>query len=78
MSASGSTSPMAERARKAMERLGVEYRGTKIDFTVSLGIAELADDLADHDAWPGRADAALYESRSAGRNRATVYGARAA
>jgi len=61
----------AERLRAATEALLVEQDGVRIDFTLSIGVAVLADD-ATLDQWVARADAALYRAKQAGRNRVAV------
>jgi len=61
----------AERLRAATEALLVEQDGVRINFTLSIGVAVLADD-ATLDQWVARADAALYRAKQAGRNRVAV------
>jgi len=46
----------------------VEYEGAKIDFTTSVGVAEISDKMASHEDLISQADAALYFSKSKGRN----------
>jgi len=53
------------------EALLVEQDGVRINFTLSIGVAVLADD-ATLDQWVARADAALYRAKQAGRNRVAV------
>jgi len=61
----------AERLRAATEALLVEQDGVRITFTLSIGVAVLADD-ATLDQWIARADAALYRAKQGGRNRVAV------
>lgn len=64
---------IAERIRLAIANHIFEFSGNSISVTVSMGIAQYASDT-DHTV-PGfiaRADAAMYESKRAGRNRITV------
>jgi diguanylate cyclase (GGDEF)-like protein len=63
---------VAERIRSAVETTPVAVGGSEVQFTVSIGCATGVSDgvlqLLD------RADAALYEAKSAGRNRVVVDG----
>lgn len=65
---------VAERLRKKIEALTVEYEGRTIDYTISLGVAELTPGLAGHQAWLEQADQALYRAKEGGRNRVVVHG----
>jgi diguanylate cyclase (GGDEF)-like protein len=47
--------------------------GTRIGLTVSLGVAAVDDDVTLADDLVERADAALYRSKSAGRNQVTTH-----
>lgn len=62
----------AERLRRAIEQLTIYTEGHEIKFTVSLGVAELADKIHDHRNWIEKADQALYKSKESGRNRCTM------
>ncbi|MCE3252945.1 MAG: diguanylate cyclase [Cellvibrio sp.] len=62
----------AERLRRAIEQLTIYTEGHEIKFTVSLGVAELADKTHDHRNWIEKADQALYKSKEGGRNRCTM------
>ena len=61
----------AERLRKAIESDVVEFDGTPIGVTVSVGLALLAHGEA-LDAALTRADKALHRAKSAGRNRVDI------
>jgi diguanylate cyclase (GGDEF)-like protein len=63
----------AERLRKKIEELTIEYEKNPINFTISLGIAEYKKDLKDYSEWLERADRALYEAKNTGRNRSVRY-----
>jgi diguanylate cyclase (GGDEF)-like protein len=63
----------AERLRKAVEALQVQFNDQTIRFTVSLGVADLSQPSNDHADLIARADQALYTSKKTGRNRVTVY-----
>lgn len=62
----------AERLRTTIEQLTIYAEGHEIKFTVSLGVAELNDQLHDHRHWIERADQGLYKSKEGGRNRCTM------
>lgn len=64
---------VAERLRQAIEAHEVVYEGHSIRFTVSLGIADLSQPTSGYAQLIERADSALYVSKSAGRNRVTLY-----
>ena len=67
---------IAERVRSAVqsEMFQIDASGRAIPVTISIGIAERADD-ANPDALLRRADKALYDLKSAGRNRVTAAAA---
>lgn len=60
---------VGERLRKAIAARPFNYNGTKIEVTISLGVAELHTDEQVPDAMVHRADAALYRAKNTGRNR---------
>jgi diguanylate cyclase (GGDEF)-like protein len=64
----------AERVRAAVVDSRLEHGGRPIGCSLSLGVATLgaSEDLEDG---VGRADRALYQSKSEGRNRVTIAGA---
>lgn len=62
----------AERLRSTIERQQLDYQGSPLTFTVSLGVATLADDMAGYKALLERADKALYQSKEGGRNQVTL------
>lgn len=60
----------AERLRRALEATPVDIGGgTLLRVTCSLGVAARRDDDPEPGALVGRADAALYKAKAAGRNR---------
>ena len=67
---------IAERVRAAVqsEMFKIDASGRCIPVTTSIGIAERAND-ANPDALLRRADKALYDSKTAGRNRVTAAAA---
>lgn len=62
----------AERLRKCIEKLLVDYEGEGIRFTISLGVAMVDDEMKSYQQWLESADQALYTSKREGRNRHTV------
>jgi diguanylate cyclase (GGDEF)-like protein len=65
----------AERLRKRVESETVSHDGQDIRYTISLGLAECAGDIGDHQQWLQRSDQALYQAKNAGRNRSVIYSA---
>lgn len=63
---------VAERIRITCERLTTEYEGSKINFTVSIGIADFHSSYSNHMGWIEKADQALYLAKESGRNRVCV------
>ena len=63
---------IAERLRQAMERTPIEWNGTRLMLTISIGMAARRD--GDGDATPllERADKALYAAKHGGRNQVQV------
>ena len=61
----------AERVRARIAEMAVDHDGSKMAFTLSLGVASLRPD-ENLDEAIGRADSALYQSKSEGRNRVTL------
>ena len=63
----------AERLREAIAALTVKYEALEINYTISIGISEIASDIKDYTTWLERADIALYHCKRNGRNCPTVY-----
>lgn len=63
---------VAERILNGWKAMGVASSELPMDITVSIGIAQWRKDCSAKDI-VAAADAALYESKNTGRNRATVY-----
>jgi diguanylate cyclase (GGDEF)-like protein len=64
---------VAERIRRRVQEMPMLVSGTRIGLTVSLGVAAVDADVAIPDDLVERADAALYRSKSAGRNQVTTH-----
>jgi len=64
---------IAERLRKLTNDNILTFNDHKINFTVSIGIAEFKDGETSVDAALGRADSAVYDAKKAGRNRISVF-----
>ncbi len=64
---------VAERIRKKIKLLDVRYDGHCVNFTVSLGIAELTTAMTDPTTWIEHADKALYQAKHNGRNNSVIY-----
>lgn len=65
---------VAERVRVAFENAGVTISGHCMNATVSIGAADCMADVANITALLTRADQALYQAKSSGRNRVVVEG----
>lgn len=61
-----------ERVRKAAETLNIQFRSEKMGVTLSIGIAEITQDMTVQDAFR-KADQALYLAKRSGRNRVAAY-----
>ena len=63
----------AERIRAAVEELATAVDGVEIRVTASLGIAQVESGLTALDRITARADHALYQAKSQGRNRVRLF-----
>lgn len=65
---------VAERIRRAIMAMPIEFESRVLSITASIGCCLIDPDLAcSTSLYIERADRALYESKSAGRNRSTLY-----
>ncbi|HEY6985538.1 MAG TPA: diguanylate cyclase, partial [Rhodanobacteraceae bacterium] len=64
---------VAERIRRRVQEMPMLISGMRIGLTVSLGVAALDTDVALSDDLIERADAALYQSKAAGRNQVSTH-----
>ena len=65
---------LAERIREMVERHPVQWEGSAIAVTISIGAACYPEDADERAALIARADRALYASKHLGRNRVTLSG----
>ena len=63
----------AERLRKEVEASIVKYNDIELNYTISLGIAEVEPSIKNYEAWIECADAALYRSKEGGRNKVSLH-----
>jgi len=63
---------MAERLRKSIESLVVEYDGEEITFTISLGVSQIQPGTSNYNQWLEITDQALYQAKNSGRNQSAV------
>jgi len=59
---------VAERIRARVEKTEIDWRGTRVTVTVSIGIAPVRAELPSLDWMIHEADTALYAAKAAGRN----------
>jgi diguanylate cyclase len=64
---------LAERLLHAVRELELEHEGQRIEVSVSIGAAQLRPQETT-ERWIARADAALYEAKQSGRDRAVFAG----
>ena len=72
----GEAEIIAERVRLSISELMVKTANATLQFTVSIGLAFFSDTLSTLENLMSRADAALYEAKSRGRNQVFVIGDR--
>ncbi|QBG37561.1 GGDEF domain-containing protein [Litorilituus sediminis] len=63
----------AERLRKEVASSVVKHNDIDIQYTISIGIAEVEKTLSNYEAWIECADAALYRAKEGGRNQVCLY-----
>ncbi|BCD99537.1 diguanylate cyclase [Marinagarivorans cellulosilyticus] len=66
---------VAERLRKSIEANTVYYDEHVINFTISLGVAEIHDQITTPVEWIDASDRGLYRAKRAGRNQTQIYSA---
>ena len=65
---------VAERLRTTIEASSVHYEKDVINYTISLGIAEMNPQITDPTMWIDAADRGLYKAKKSGRNNSVIYG----
>ena len=68
-----SSTVLAERIRKKIEALLIDYEGNQLHYTVSLGVASVDGDFESAKAWLDGADQCLYYAKEHGRNQVCSY-----
>ena len=63
----------AERLRKTVEDSVIIYNDIEIQYTISIGIAEVEPSFSSVSQWIEYADNALYQSKEQGRNRVSIH-----
>ena len=63
----------AERLRKEVAAAKVTYNDIEINYTISVGVAEVDEGIKTAEAWVECADAALYSSKETGRNKTSLH-----
>lgn len=63
----------AERLRSEVEKSIVKHNDIEIQYTISIGVAEIEKTINTYEAWIECADTALYRSKDEGRNRISLY-----
>eukprot|EP00163_Fabomonas_tropica_P025276 TRINITY_DN4361_c0_g1_i1.p1 TRINITY_DN4361_c0_g1~~TRINITY_DN4361_c0_g1_i1.p1 ORF type:complete len:304 (-),score=15.54 TRINITY_DN4361_c0_g1_i1:26-937(-) len=64
---------ICERIREAIEQSVVDTTAGDIQYTISMGIAQLTDTPENYMQWMQQADNALYSAKEAGRNRVILF-----
>jgi diguanylate cyclase (GGDEF)-like protein len=62
----------AERLRKTVENMQMEFNQQLLKATISIGIAQFNADMTEYRQWIELADKGLYTSKADGRNRITT------
>ncbi|VUD59031.1 putative diguanylate cyclase AdrA [Thalassocella blandensis] len=64
---------VAERIRTQVAASTVFYEDLSMNYTISLGIAELSSSMSDKTQWIDCADKALYQAKHGGRNNSVIF-----
>ncbi len=64
---------IAEKLRRLIESIQIEYQQSKIEVSLSIGIATYPDDANSKDSLIENADRALYEAKRRGKNRSLHF-----
>jgi diguanylate cyclase (GGDEF)-like protein len=63
----------AERLRFEVEQTVVKYNDFELEYTISIGLAEVDSTVKNYETWIEYADAALYQSKESGRNKVSIH-----
>jgi len=63
----------AERLRLEVARSVVSHNDIEVKYTVSMGLAEVSNEMKSYETWIECADSALYKSKQTGRNKVTLH-----
>ena len=63
----------AERLRREVAAATVTYNDIDINYSISIGVAEVDEGMTSPEAWIECADAALYSSKETGRNKTSLH-----
>lgn len=64
---------VAERIRTRVQENHISYEGHEIDYTISLGIAEISPGFSEPTHWIDSADRGLYQAKRGGRNNSVIH-----
>lgn len=64
---------VSERIRTAIEASSVHYEKNMINYTISLGVAELSPEIKSPTLWIEAADKGLYDAKRGGRNQTAIH-----
>ena len=63
----------SERLRQIVKAHSMKHGALTIDYTLSLGVAQIHPDMASHNQWLAAAESALDQARCEGRDQAAVF-----
>ena len=72
----GAAAQSAERLRSSLEQAEFVIDGNRVALTISVGLSELRDEADTVSELMKRADDALYEAKTTGRNKVVIYRAK--
>ena len=69
----GAAVQTAERLRSSLEQTAIDVEGNQCSLTISVGVSELRGEADSVSELMKRADDALYEAKTTGRNKVVIY-----
>jgi diguanylate cyclase (GGDEF)-like protein len=63
---------LAERIRKKIEKMVLDFQGHSISSTISAGVSQFDSDFSDAESFIRSADIALYRSKNEGKNQVVI------